>query len=79
MRKILGLILMLSIIFPFVSIAKEAGNKSKISQEKTHKLKTKKNKKLTKVQKIRTAQNINKPQEGEILKIEGMVRDLNEQ
>jgi hypothetical protein len=29
--------------------------------------------------KVRYSRNINKPQEGELLKLEGMVKDLNEQ
>jgi len=73
---------MLLVISPVVPFAKESKNNSKILQEKTHKHKVSKKskkKKLAKRQKVRTAQNINKPKEGEILKIEAMVKDINEQ
>ncbi|WP_333784055.1 hypothetical protein [Thermocrinis sp.] len=83
MKKVLSLLLMFLLIFPMVPVAKQVGAGPKISQEKQKtKIKTSqkhKKKKVNKKQSIRTAQNINKPQEGEILKIEGMVKDLNEQ
>lgn len=55
--------------------------KAKKSQKASH-YKAKKSRALKQkaiYKKPRYARNINKPQEGELLKLEGMVRDLNEQ
>ena len=73
---------------PILSTAKQSIAPKKNSQQKTYvKKKTKqkayakKNKKLklVKKQRVRFAHRINKPQEGETLKIEGMTKDINEQ
>ncbi|MFN3870417.1 MAG: hypothetical protein ACK4MW_02895 [Aquificaceae bacterium] len=54
--------------------------KKSITTKKSNKTTAQKKKTFTKRKNLkpRYAKNINKPQEGELLKLEGMVRDLNE-
>jgi len=51
------------------------------TQQKKATVKSSKKKAVTqkKKAKVRYSHNINKPQEGDLLKLEGMVKDLNEQ
>ncbi|MFN3813071.1 MAG: hypothetical protein ACK4SM_00410 [Aquificaceae bacterium] len=74
MRKILSLLLFAALGFFFLQPTLE------LSHAKQHviKKKIKKKKKRTKVI-IKSSRNINSPQEGDLLKLEGMVKDLNEQ
>ncbi len=50
-------------------------SKNKASVKSSNKKVVKQNNRV----KVRYSHNINKPQEGELLKLEGMVKDLNEQ
>ncbi len=54
------------------SLATKKGSKKTLAKGKS------KNKKVV-YKRPRYAKNINKPQEGELLKLEGMIKDLNEQ
>ncbi|ADC89188.1 hypothetical protein Thal_0554 [Thermocrinis albus DSM 14484] len=55
-------------------VVKHHHHKVKVSYKYKYK---KKHKKF--VKRVRYSHNINKPQEGELLKLEGMVKDINEQ
>ncbi len=54
------------------SLATKKGSKKTLAKGKS------KNKKVV-YKRPRYAKNINKPQEGELLKLEGMIKDINEQ
>jgi len=57
-------------------------NKKSLSTKKSSKktlVKGKSNNKKVVYKRPRYAKNINKPQEGELLKLEGMIKDINEQ
>ena len=77
MRKLIFLFLSLfifsTITLPEPSLA--------ATQQKKATVKSSKKKAVTqkKKAKVRYSHNINKPQEGDLLKLEGMVKDLNEQ
>lgn len=78
MKKIAFISILLglfSLSVPLESYAKTQ-TKEKVVQGKAKK---KAQKKKTKKAYIRHATNVNNPQEGELLKLEGMVKDLNEQ
>ncbi|WP_448588066.1 hypothetical protein [Thermocrinis sp.] len=93
MKKVLVFILILFFLLPATSIAKQGTQRQVIKKEKVYKAKKSKkaenkkvakskkakNKKLAKKKRVRISHNINKPEKGEILKIEAMVKDLNEQ
>jgi len=88
MRKIFVFILTLLLALPILSTAKQSTTHKKTFQQKTYvknnakkKVYVKKDKKrkLARKRKVRFAHHINKPQEGEVLKIEAMTKDLNEQ
>lgn len=81
MKKIalLGLVIgLLSLSVPLEVSFAQAYHKKQVVQGKAKKAKKKVKRKLT-YKRPRYATNINKPQEGELLKLEGMVKDLNEQ
>lgn len=62
------------------SVAKSSKNKANVKSSKKKTAVKPSNKKVVKQNnKVRYSHNINKPQEGDLLKLEGMVKDLNEQ
>ncbi len=64
------------------SVAKSSKNKANVKSPKKKTAIKPSNKKVVKQNnrvKVRYSHNINKPQEGDLLKLEGMVKDLNEQ
>ena len=88
MKKIFVFILTLLLAIPILSTAKQSTAPQKNSQQKVYAKKNAKKKayvkkdkkrKLARKRKVRFAHHINKPQEGEVLKIEAMTKDLNEQ
>jgi hypothetical protein len=77
MRKLIFVFLSL-FIFSTITLPEPslAGTHQKKASVKSSKKKSGKQKKKAKV---RYSHHINKPQEGDLLKLEGMVKDLNEQ
>jgi hypothetical protein len=77
MKKLIFVFLSL-FIFSTITLPEPslAGTQQKKASVKSSKKKTFKQKKKAKV---RYSHHINKPQEGDLLKLEGMVKDLNEQ
>jgi hypothetical protein len=77
MRKLIFVFLSL-FIFSTITLPEPslAGTHQKKASVESSKKKTFKQKKKVKV---RYSHHINKPQEGDLLKLEGMVKDLNEQ
>ncbi len=62
------------------SVVKSSKNRANVKSPKKKTAVKPSNKKVVKQNnKVRYSRNINKPQEGELLKLEGMVKDLNEQ
>lgn len=76
MRKILSLLFFAVLGFFFLQPAFELSH-AKQRAKKTHAVKHTKKKRAKVV--IKSSRNINAPKEGELLKLEGMVKDLNEQ
>ncbi len=61
-------------------VAKSSKNRANVkSPKKKTAVKPSKKKVVKQNNKVRYSHNINKPQEGDLLKLEGMVKDLNEQ
>jgi hypothetical protein len=60
------------------SSVKSSKNKASVKSSKKKAVKQSTQKRNTDI-KVRYSHNINKPQEGDLLKLEGMVKDLNEQ
>ncbi len=64
------------------SVAKSSKNKANVKSPKKKTAVKPSNKRVVKQNnrvKVRYSHNVNKPQEGNLLKLEGMVKDLNEQ
>ncbi|RMH79960.1 MAG: hypothetical protein D6674_05930 [Acidobacteria bacterium] len=84
MKKLLHMLLLISLaVFPLVSTVPVEAKQKNTSQKSYKSVKVKAKKKTLKAKKVqvkpRYARNINKPHEGELLKLEGMVKDINEQ
>ncbi len=76
---ILSLIMgLIGLSLPIDGSFAQSHRKDKVVHVKNKKVKKKVKKKVA-YKKPRYATHINKPQEGELLKLEGMVKDLNEQ